>query len=200
MNGAILLRYSGWGRVFLAVAALGLNLAFGSPLLLAGGIAAYLIYAVIIALRSHGLRGISGLLVLFADLLFFVVLAGASAAAVWVAPAVLLYLLAEALAFYSPVEMAVIVGICAVFCAAFSRPGLREVGAGGAGSGTAGLRRRPEPAEPDARVGRPQPAGGAGGKRSRQGARRGAAAHRFRFPRRPAAELYQPADAAGDSA
>ncbi len=127
MNGTTLLRDSGWGRVVLAVAALGLNLALGSPLFLDGAIALFLVYAVVIAFRSKGLRGLSGLLVLFADLLFFLLLAGASPAALWIAPVVFLYLLAEALAFYSPVELAVIVGICAVFCSPLSRPSLRAL-------------------------------------------------------------------------
>jgi signal transduction histidine kinase len=127
VNGTTLLRDSGWGRVFLAVAALGLNLALGSPLLLNGAIALFLVYAVVIAFRSKGLRGLSGLFVLFADLLFFLLLAGASPSALWIAPAVFLYLLAEALVFYSPVELAVIVGICAVFCSPLSRPSLRAL-------------------------------------------------------------------------
>jgi signal transduction histidine kinase len=127
VNGTTLLRDSGWGRVFLAVAALGLNLALGSPLLLNGVIALFLVYAIVIAFRSKGLRGLSGLFVLFADLLFFLLLAGASPSALWIAPAVFLYLLAEALVFYSPVELAVIVGICAVFCSPLSRPSLRAL-------------------------------------------------------------------------
>ncbi len=127
MNGTILLRYSGWGRVLLAVAALGVNLALGSPLLLDGAIALFLVYAVAIAFRSQGLRGLSGLLVLFGDLLFFLFVAGSSPAALWIAPAVFLYLLAEALIFYSPIETAVVVGICAVFCSPLSRPSLRAL-------------------------------------------------------------------------
>jgi signal transduction histidine kinase len=115
------LRYSGWGRVALATAALALNLALKSPPLLNGAIAIFLVYAVVMAFRSNVLHGISGLLVLFADLVLFLALANAPGPAIWIAPVVFLYLTAEALAFYAPLELAVIVGICAVFCSATAR-------------------------------------------------------------------------------
>jgi len=121
------LRYSGWGRVVLAAVALAVNLALKSPLLLSAAIAVFLIVALVMAFRSRGLRGISGLLVLFADLVFFLALANAPGAAMWIAPAAFVYLLGETLAFYAPLELTVIVGICAVFCGAISKPPTRAL-------------------------------------------------------------------------
>ncbi|HUB32831.1 MAG TPA: sensor histidine kinase [Bryobacteraceae bacterium] len=127
MTGTTVLRYSGWGRVVLAAVALAVNLALKSPLLLSAAIAVFLIVALVMAFRSRGLRGISGLLVLFADLVFFLALANAPGAAMWIAPAAFVYLLGETLAFYAPLELTVIVGICAVFCGAISKPPTRAL-------------------------------------------------------------------------
>jgi len=124
VTGTSLLRHAGWARLLLAAVALALNLASGSPPLLNGALAAWMAVAAWIAFQPRQQRpGIARILILFADLLLFLaVAANAVGFAVWVAPAVFLYLVAEGLFFYAPLELATAVAISAIFCAALARP------------------------------------------------------------------------------
>lgn len=114
------LRYIGWARAALAVAALALsfvlpieNLAVFRTL-----ITVFLVYTLLVALRSRGLSGSTGLLALAADTAFFLVLASfGSDRLVWMASVFFLYLLTEALVFFTSLELVTIAGVCAVFCA-----------------------------------------------------------------------------------
>jgi signal transduction histidine kinase len=112
------LRVLVWARVVLGLAALALSYVYptGSPLVFRLLIAAYLLCAVVIAVRSKGLSGFLGLMTLFADTMFFLVLGSlGSERLLWVASLFFLYLLTEALIFYTPIELIVIAGICAIF-------------------------------------------------------------------------------------
>ena len=83
-----------------------------------GVMALYLAYAVVVALRGRTHTGMVGLLALFGDTLFFLVVASYGAdRMLWLASAFYLFLLGEALAFYNTVEVVVVVAVCAVFCA-----------------------------------------------------------------------------------
>lgn len=118
------LRYVSWARVSLAAVALGLSVFYtpSSPAVfhIVGGI--FLVYGLLVAARIRGLSGVLGLLSLFGDLVFFLVLVSLSAPAIfWLTSAFYLFLLAEALLLYSPLELLVITGICALVC--FVLPG-----------------------------------------------------------------------------
>ena len=83
-----------------------------------GVMALYLAYAVVVALRGSSYTGMLGLLALFGDTVFFLIMASYGAdRMLWLASVFYLFLLGEALAFYSTVEVVVIVAVCALFCA-----------------------------------------------------------------------------------
>ncbi len=113
--------YLSWVRVLLAAlapAATYLLLPSGVPPMFYGVMALYLTYAVVIALRGRSHTGMAGLLALFGDTVFFLIMASYGAEnMLWLASAFYLFLLGEALAYYSTVEVVVIVVVCAVFCA-----------------------------------------------------------------------------------
>ena len=114
-------RYLAWFRVALAAAALLFTYAFlppkSAPLFYAL-IGVYLAYSLLLALRGKSSSGMLGLLVLFGDTAYFLIVAGSgSEPMLWLASAFFLYLLTEALVFYGTVEVAVIAVVSAVFCA-----------------------------------------------------------------------------------
>ena len=83
----------------------------------------FLAYSLPVALRRRAQKGAFGLLVLFADTIFFLILAdhGASSA-VWLSSLFFLFLLAEALVFYGPRELLVVVAISLLFCEVAAGP------------------------------------------------------------------------------
>jgi signal transduction histidine kinase len=114
-------RQVGWVRVLLATIA-----PVSAYLLLPGAalptfygmMALYLVYALVVALRGSSHAGMLGLLALFGDTVFFLIIASyGGERMLWLASVFFLFLLGEALAFYSTVEVVVIVGVCALFCA-----------------------------------------------------------------------------------
>ena len=75
-------------------------------------------YSIALAIRSRWQSGAFGLLVLFSDTIFFLIVAGfGTGHLLWLASLFYLYLLAEALVFYTQVEVLVVVAVSAVFCA-----------------------------------------------------------------------------------
>ena len=113
-------RYVAWIRVALAACAPAATyiLTAGASPIYYGVMAAYLIYALAVALRGKSFSGMLGLLALFGDTVFFLIVASYGAGhMIWVASALYLFLLGEALTFYSTVEVVVIVAVCALFCA-----------------------------------------------------------------------------------
>jgi signal transduction histidine kinase len=113
-------RYIGWARVLLAASApvvARLLLPYGVSHIFYGVMALYAAYAVMVALRDKGQTGTLGLLALFGDTVFFLIMASYGAERMlWLASGFYLFLLTEALAFYSTLEVAVIVAVCALFC------------------------------------------------------------------------------------
>jgi signal transduction histidine kinase len=78
----------------------------------------YLIVSAVGAIRGAGQRGLLGMLALFADTVYFlVVLYFGGDRMEWLAAAFFLYLLGEALVFSGPVEVTVISAAAAIFCA-----------------------------------------------------------------------------------
>ena len=112
-------RYVSWARTSLSAAALVATylLSPASPriYLLLG---TFLAFSVALAIRSRWQSGAFGLLVLFSDTIFFLIVAGfGTGHLLWLASLFYLYLLAEALVFYTQVEVLVVVAVSAVFCA-----------------------------------------------------------------------------------
>ena len=112
-------RYVSWARTSLSAAALVATylLSPASPriYLLLG---TFLAFSVALAIRSRWQRGAFGLLVLFSETIFFLIVAGfGTGHLLWLASLFYLYLLAEALVFYTQVEVLVVVAVSAVFCA-----------------------------------------------------------------------------------
>ena len=114
-------RQIGWVRVLLAAISPAVAYLFmpgGVAPMFYGVMGLYLIYALVVALRGRNYTGMMGLLALFGDTVFFLIMANYGAdRMLWLASAFYLFLLAEALTFYSTVEVGVIVAVCALFCA-----------------------------------------------------------------------------------
>ena len=114
-------RQIGWVRVLLAAispAVAYLFLPGGVAPMFYGVMGLYFVYALVVALRGRSYTGMLGLLALFGDTVFFLIMANYGAdRMLWLASAFYLFLLAEALTFYSTVEVGVIVAVCALFCA-----------------------------------------------------------------------------------
>ena len=110
-----------WVRVLLATVAPAATYFFlpgRVALMFYGVMALYLVYTVVVALRGRSRAGILGLLALFGDTFFFLIVANYGAdRLMWLVSAFYLFLLGEALAFYGTVEVVVIVAVCSAFCA-----------------------------------------------------------------------------------
>jgi signal transduction histidine kinase len=113
------LGYIGWARVALAAAALGVT--FALPVhnagIFRGLILVFLGYTVFAAVRLKALHGMAGMLSLVVDTVFFLALASLGPERlVWLPSLFFLYLLTEALVFYTSIELVAIAGVCAIFC------------------------------------------------------------------------------------
>lgn len=109
-----------WARVALAGAAIPLRyLLIPDPSLLSYALLGfYFIYAVVVALRARPHRGLVGLLALFGDTVYLLVIATFSPEpGLWLVSGFFLYLLAEALIFHGVLEVGVIVAVTILFCA-----------------------------------------------------------------------------------
>ena len=123
-------RFLPWARVALASVALATGYLYPPPSasvpLLYGLMGAYLVYAIVVAARGTGHAGILGLLALFGDTVYFLIMASSLTENVlWLGAFYFLYLLTEALIFNGPVEVAIIVAVCAIFCIALRYGGER---------------------------------------------------------------------------
>ena len=110
-----------WARVVLAAAALVVGYLYppGAALRFYALLGFYLVYGLIVALRAGTQTGMLGLLALFGDTVYFLIVASwGSDRLVWLATLLFLFLLTEAIAFYSTVEVGVITGVAVLFCAA----------------------------------------------------------------------------------
>ena len=111
-------RYVSWARVALAASALVFSFLYPprQPATFHILIAVFLSYTLVVALRVKGLSGMMGLLAIFVDTIFFLILASFGAERlIWMAAVFFLYLLTEALVFYTSLELVVIASVCAVF-------------------------------------------------------------------------------------
>ena len=111
-------RHLAWARVFLtAVAAIVAGAVAGRLAPVVALLAVYLIASVIGAIRGAGQRGLLGMLALFADTVYFLILLYFGGSRMeWLAAAFFLYLLSEALILAGPVEVMVVSAASAIFC------------------------------------------------------------------------------------
>ncbi|HKE22316.1 MAG TPA: sensor histidine kinase [Bryobacteraceae bacterium] len=116
-----------WGRVALGAAALASNylLVPDASAVSYGLMGLYLVYALVVALRAHPHRGLLGLLALFGDTVYLLVVATYGGGnMLWLVAIFFLYLMAEAVVFHGLVETAVIVAVTALYCALLPIPEL----------------------------------------------------------------------------
>ncbi len=117
-----------WTRVALAAAALGLNYFYQPPSVPYNSLlGVFLVYSILAAIRAGPNAGVLAMLALFADAVYFLVIAVRSDSLVWFASLLFLFLLVEATALYSAVEVALITGLSAVFCAVAPIGDLRDL-------------------------------------------------------------------------
>lgn len=112
-------RWRPWLRVLLGAGAFASGLLIlpkaNSWMLAACGV--FVAFAAIICLRARRHPRASGLLVLFADLVFFLVLASTGIGSVlWLPALYYLYMTAGAVSLYGPPEVLTVAGMSAVFC------------------------------------------------------------------------------------
>jgi signal transduction histidine kinase len=113
-------RHLSWVRVLLtAVVAMVAGLATGGLTPVVALLALYLVASLVGAIRGAGQRGLLGMLALFADTVYFLIVVYFGGDRIeWLAAAFFLYLLSEALVFSGPVEVMVIAAGSTIFCAA----------------------------------------------------------------------------------
>jgi signal transduction histidine kinase len=121
--------YVSWARVLLTAVALILSYLNPQPAvfpLYFGLMLVYLAYGAVVALRGRGQSGVFGLLALFVDTVFFLILASyGSERILWLISIYFLFLMTEALVFGRPVEVGVVVAACALFCSILPYGGIR---------------------------------------------------------------------------
>lgn len=120
-------RYLGHARVLLGVAAVAAEVLArrNPPLFFIVALAVFLAYSVVVSARRRMHKGAFGLLALFGDTVFFLILADHGAGnSIWFPTIFFLYLMSEAVALYHPREVAIVVAISGLFCAAMRHPHL----------------------------------------------------------------------------
>lgn len=118
-----------WGRALLAATTLVVSY-FYIPIFIPfyALLGLYLLYSILVAMRAKAQSGMLGLLALFGDTVYFLIVASYGADhLLWIASLLFLFLLAEALSFYSAVEVVVITGVAVVFCAVLPYESLRRL-------------------------------------------------------------------------
>lgn len=111
--------YLSWARVGLAAITLAISYFFPSGTIAVFPLIAgtFLGYAIIAAIRLKGFNGLPGLVALLADTVFFLTMAAlGSERLLWIAAFLFLFLLIEALLFFTPIELVVVSGVCGAFC------------------------------------------------------------------------------------
>jgi signal transduction histidine kinase len=120
-------RWLSIARAVLAAATLGTAYLVlpGTALVFFGVLGLYLVYSLLLLGRSVERRRVLGLAALFGDTVYLLVVASVGTERLlWLASLFFLYLMTEALAFYNPLEVLVISGVTALFCAALPNTAL----------------------------------------------------------------------------
>lgn len=120
-------RYLAHARVLLGVSALAGEI-FGRgrpPGFFAMALGVFLAYSILVSLRRRAHSRAFGLLALFGDTVFFLILADHGAGhSFWFPTIFFLYLLTEAVALFGPREVLIVVAISTVFCVVMPKPHL----------------------------------------------------------------------------
>ena len=112
--------YLAWARVLLSAAALVVSHFYlpEAALPFLGLLGLYFVYAAVVAFRPRVQSGMLGLLALFGDTVYFLVVAGyGTERLAWIASLLILFLMIEALVFHGAVEVVMITLVGLVFCA-----------------------------------------------------------------------------------
>ena len=122
-------RFILWSRTLVAAAVLIVGYFFTPSVApFYAFLAVYLAYSIILAIRGKAQTGMLGLLALFGDTVYFLIVASyGTESLAWGASAFFLYLMAEAISFYSVVEVVVITGVAVIFCAVLSYDSLHRL-------------------------------------------------------------------------
>ncbi len=117
-------RYLSRSRVLLAAVALIIaSVDSRRNLLFVTLLGVFLVASILAELRGKAQSGMLGLLALFADTVYFLIVAYyGSPRMLWLGLVFFLYLLTEALVFYGPVEVGVITAGSTIFCAVLPQP------------------------------------------------------------------------------
>ncbi len=117
-----------WTRLALAAVAIALNYIYLPPSpFYQIVLAIFLLYSVLAAIRTGPPAGVLALLALFADAVYFLVVAVHGDSLVWFASILFLFLMVEATALHSVVEVALITGVSTLFCSVLLVGDLREL-------------------------------------------------------------------------
>jgi signal transduction histidine kinase len=122
--------YVPWVRVLLAVAALVVGFFYppASALQFYGLLALYLAHGIVVAVRGRMQTGMLGLLALFGDTVYFLIVASwGNERLAWLASLFFLFLLSEAIAFYTSLEVVIVTAVATVFCAVLPYEPLRAL-------------------------------------------------------------------------
>jgi len=117
-------RYLSWARVLLTAIALGVAAVSTTGISpIAAVLGLYLVASILMGIRGGGQGGLLGMLALFADSIYFlIVVYFGGDRMLWLAAIFFLYLLTEALVFAGPVELVVITAGSVIFCALVPDP------------------------------------------------------------------------------
>jgi signal transduction histidine kinase len=112
-------RVVSWVRVVLAAVTLVVTLFYlSTPVLTQAVLVLFLGYSIVLAVRGKGQTGLLGLLALFGDTVYLLVMASYGGAnLLWLASLFYLYVLIEALVYHTAAQLGVVTGVSAVFCA-----------------------------------------------------------------------------------
>src|SRR5437763_3500491 len=108
-------RVVSWVRAVLAAATLVLSYVYlpGTPVLTDAVLVLFLGYSIVLAARGKGQTGLLGLLALFGDTVYFLVMASyGGVSLLWLASLFYLYVLIEALVYHTAVQLGVVTGVC----------------------------------------------------------------------------------------
>lgn len=123
-------RYVAWARLLLGIGALAADwfLPQVGSLLFSVALGIFLVFSLLSVVRKRKPAGALGLLALFGDTVFFLILADhATPHSIWLPALFFFYLMTEALVFYSPREVFLVATVCGLFCALAPQPQLANL-------------------------------------------------------------------------
>lgn len=117
-----------WVRVVLSLAAFGLRYLYlpDASVLIRAVLLMFVVYSIVLAVRGKGLSGLLGLLALFGDTVYFLILASyGTEHLTWLASLFYLFLMMEALVFFTALQLGIVAGVSTVFCILLPNPSVK---------------------------------------------------------------------------